>query len=76
MQGFADCVKVFAVTARADAIIGNSIFFHTTIITKYEFLVNLLFEQNHGHNHSLGNKAQTNGDNVEQVTQDYCSKEQ
>ena len=65
MQGFADCVKVFAATTRADAIIGNSIFFHTTIITKYEFVVNLLFEQDHGHYDCLSYKAQSNGNDVQ-----------
>jgi hypothetical protein len=67
VQGFADAIKVFSVAARADAIIGNSIFFHTTIITNYEFLVNLLFEQDHGHDYRLYNKAQTNGNDVQHV---------
>jgi hypothetical protein len=51
------------VAARACTIIGNSIFFHTTIITNKEFLVNL-FEQDHGHDYSLGYKACADGNNV------------
>jgi len=62
-KGFGNCVKVFSVTSRACTIIGNSIFFHTTIITNNECLVNL-FEQDHGHDSSLDYKAQPNGNNV------------
>ena len=62
-KGFADGIKVFSVAARACTIIGNSIFFHTTIITNKEFLVNL-FEQDHGHDHSLGYKTCADGNNV------------
>jgi hypothetical protein len=62
-KGFSDGIKVFSVAARACTVIGNSIFFHTTIITNNEFLVNL-FKQDHGHDHSLYNKACTNGNNV------------
>ena len=62
-KGFGDGIKVFSMAARACTIIGNSIFFHTTIIANNEFLVNL-FEQDHGHDHSLYNKPYSNSDNV------------
>jgi len=63
IQGLGNCVKVFSMAARACAIVTNSIFFHTTIITNKEFLVNL-FEQDHGHDYSLGYKACADGNNV------------
>jgi len=76
MQGFTDSVKVFSMAARAGAIIGNSIFFHTTIITKYEFLVNLLFEQDHGHDHSLDYKTHTNGNDIKSIFKHHCPHKQ
>jgi len=75
LQGFADIIKVFFMTMQTCAIVRNSIFFHTTIITLCEFLVNL-FKQDHGHDHGLGNKAHTNCDDVEQITHDHRSKKQ
>lgn len=36
----------------------------------------MLFEQDHGHDHSLCDKPQTNGDDVEHVFENYSSKEQ
>jgi len=62
-KGFSNSIKVFSVAARASAIIGNSIFFHTTIITNNEFWVNL-FKQDHSHDSSLRDKAYANCDNV------------
>ena len=72
MQGFANGIKVFSVAARASAIIGNSIFSHTTIITNNDFLVNL-FKQDRGHDHRLYNKACTNGNDVEHVFLDHST---
>jgi hypothetical protein len=62
-KGFGDGIKVFSMAARARTIIGNSIFFHTTIIANNEFLVNL-FKQDHGHDYSLSYKTCADGNNV------------
>ena len=76
LQGFTDIIKVFFMALQTRAIVRNSIFFHTTIITLCEFLVNRLLEQDHGHYDRLNYEAQPYCDDVEHVSENHGSKEQ
>ena len=67
-------VKVFSSTDTARNVVGNFIF-HTTIITNFRIWVNL-FKQDHGHQHSLGDKSGTDCDNVQGVFKHHCSHKQ